>query len=136
MSAVAAIKRADRVQMLTCADPVAPHRRRRVWLEIGCALSVGQLLILLIRDDRELWLDLYLTDGRPQCAVPLQPMRPGCMAPHHLVIPRAVRLDHLDRPAACLIEVQYHGTGLPCWRRNPLAMEGHHAKPNHAPEGV
>ena len=132
---VTPMKLATRVQVLTCGDPVRPERRRRYTLEVGDSMMIGRMLVILIRDGDTLWLDLYLADGTPQCAVPLRPFRPGCLAPQHSVIPRAIHFDHHDRPTACLLEIQYHGMGRPCWDQPP-AMEGHHAKPNHPPKGV
>lgn len=124
--------------ILTKADAAPASRRQREWLEVGCCTAIAGLVLIVMREDRRLWLDAYLADGTPQAAIPCRPFDFSPSAPYR-VIPRALRLDAIGRPEAVLLETQFTGQGEPAWTTSHLASEGPHANPSqhdHPASGV
>ena len=139
MTAVALLRAPTQFfRVLTCADAVAPNRRRREWLEVGCCTAIAGLVLIVEREDHRLWLDAYDQHGTPQAAIPCLPFNFNPLAPYR-VIPRALRTDRQGRPLAVLLETQFTGPGEPTWSTSHTALEGHHANPsqhNHPAPGV
>lgn len=106
---------ADLYRVLSTGDPVAPERRRRQWLDVGCFMVVsGVILVPIAARGDDPAVEIYSRQGDLLGAAPLAPMTFSCSAPY-AVIPRAVRLDCGNTVISVLIETQYTGDGAPGW---------------------
>lgn len=104
-------------QVITTADPVAPEKRHRQWLDVGEPLVVaGVMLIMLIERGREPWLALHDRQGEYRGDVPMSPLSFG--ATPYRVIPRAYRFHPNGMAEAVLLEIQYTGAQTPAWQHN------------------
>ena len=104
------------IEILTTAEPTAPEKRRRLWLEPGETTAVAGFLLMAVVVRDEPLLDLYDPAGVLLAQLPLAPASFEPTAPYR-IIPRAQRRRSPGCPAAVFLELQYTGNDKPGWHQ-------------------